>query len=672
MIKLKLTYFFFLLSLLSFSQNKSENIYNEIKVLRVKSQNEDFSNSKREQFALKAVSLSKKTNQDSTVILSSRNLAFLYLNIDEYEKYREVNYTNLKLSQKANDSLSLAVAQQNLGYYYDYNILNDSAYYYYYNSSKIFSSLNEKTRLAFVLSNMINIQEMEKDYVGAEANAIRALKLYNELPETENNLESQWTLYNILGVISGELNQYNEALNYHDKAIRIAEKMQEGVYNKLYSLNNKAEIYKLKEEYNTAISFYQSVIKTKGLFTYDPSFYASLINNIADARLLAKDKNLNAINLQLRRALKICDSINDKVVIPDININLSELHKVKGNSDSAFYYSNEALKLSKEIGDNKSTLKSLKLLSQNSKGEKGKKYLYDYIKLNDSLINKERAASNKFAKIRYETDEIKAENQVISRRNQWLLGILAGLLLTSFLVYTIITQRAKNRELQFVQKQQVANEEIYNLMLAQQDKVEEGRVQEKKRISEELHDGILSRLFGTRLSLDSINMVNTDEAVKTRSNYIKELQTIEQEIRKISHDLNQDFIANSGFIDIVETLIENQTKAYQLTYDFNTDDEIDWDELSNKNKIHLYRIVQETLQNIYKHAKAKHVKISFQLKKDVILVTISDDGSGFDVNKAKKGIGIKNINSRVAELNGKLHIDSQIGNGTTIAIEIPT
>ena len=103
-------------------------------------------------------------------------------------------------------------------------------------------------------------------------------------------------------------------------------------------------------------------------------------------------------------------------------------------------------------------------------------------------------------------------------------------------------------------------------MLAQQDKIDEGRTQEKKRISEELHDGILGRLFGTRLSLDSLNMLQTDDAIKNREVYIGELKTIEEEIRKISHDLNSDFVTGSSFIDIVKALIETQTNAYKLTY----------------------------------------------------------------------------------------------------------
>ena len=156
-----------------------------------------------------------------------------------------------------------------------------------------------------------------------------------------------------------------------------------------------------------------------------------------------------------------------------------------------------------------------------------------------------------------------------------------------------------------------------------------------------------------------------------RGEYISELKTIESDIRKISHDLSADFISESGFIDIIKTLIENQTSAYKLEFSFNHDSAIDWDQVSNKNKIHIYRMLQESMQNIYKHAKASLVKIGFEQKNNVILLSIQDDGVGFNTAKARKGIGLKNIDSRVKELKGKAEILSRKGEGTTIIITIP-
>src|SRR5690606_15905789 len=151
----------------------------------------------------------------------------------------------------------------------------------------------------------------------------------------------------------------------------------------------------------------------------------------------------------------------------------------------------------------------------------------------DSLLKHERSIRNKFTRIQYETDKIEEENIKIARERMWLLVTSIVLIISSFLIYIVITQRNKNRELKFIQKQQEANEEIYNLMLNQNESVEEARTLEKKRISQELHDGILGRLFGTRLSLDSLNMGTTTDAIKARSQYINELQAIEQDIRKV-------------------------------------------------------------------------------------------------------------------------------------------
>jgi len=292
--------------------------------------------------------------------------------------------------------------------------------------------------------------------------------------------------------------------------------------------------------------------------------------------------------------------------------------------------------------------------------------------LSDSLLRNERQARDKFTRIEFETDQIIAEKEQISKERLIFLLSSIGLLIAAILIYIIISQRAKNKQLRFNQLQQEANEEIYNLMLAQQNKIEEGRTVEKKRISKELHDGILGKLFGTRLSLDSLNMVNTPDAVKTREKYLNGLKNIEEEIRKISHDLSNDFVSDSNFVDIISALIETQTQAYNLKFSFENDASINWDDFPNKTKIHIYRMLQETLQNIYKHANANEVKISFKLKNNVILMSIEDDGDGFNVNKARKGIGLKNIDSRVSEIGGVAKVFSEINKGTKFEISIPT
>ncbi len=117
--------------------------------------------------------------------------------------------------------------------------------------------------------------------------------------------------------------------------------------------------------------------------------------------------------------------------------------------------------------------------------------------------------------------------------------------------------------------------------------------------------------------------------------------------------------------------MKTRSKAFNLKYELKKNDDIDWEDIPNKTKINLYRIIQESLQNIYKHADAKLVKINFELKDNFILLEITDDGIGFEINKVKKGIGLKNIASRVEDLGGDLDINSMRGKGTTILVLIP-
>lgn len=626
----------------------------------------------RFKFAQKAVNLSNQTKVDSIILRSNRILSTVYLFQGENEKFSSLNYKNLKLSKKLNDSLAIGIAHHNLGWYhYQVSMRNDSAYYYYSTAIKFYDLIGELSRQMQSLSNLASIQQIEKDYLASEENAVKALNLLDQLPKSEQNLDSAWILNNLLGIVSLALKNYDRSIDYHFKAIEVADQMDDGLLNRLSSQNNVAFVYKEKGDITTSLKLYNEVLANEKLFDLDPTFYALVSNNVAYTSFLNGDKDYDKLENMFRRAYKIADSLDDPITKLATTIDMGKFYKDQNKIDLALHYANETYDLSKLTSENDMRLEALKLLSELNPGDKGKKYLNEHIKLSDSLLQHERGIRNKFARVQYETDQIEQENERISTQRFWLLIVSGGLLVTVFLLYIIITQRAKNKQLQFERAQQQTNEEIYNLMLSQQDKVDEARAQEKKRISEEIHDGVLGRLFGTRLSLDSLNLADGKEAMQKRSAYIDDLKNIEQDIRKISHDLNTDFVAGSGFMDIVETLILGQTQAYQLTYEFYRSDDINWERISNKTKIHIYRILQETMQNIYKHAEAKHIKISFHLKNGVICLTIHDDGKGFVVNKSKKGIGLKNINSRVDEVQGTVQFDSAIDKGTTITIQIP-
>jgi len=630
--------------------------------------------SKRLIFSEKASRLAHFTNNDSIILKADRYLSYMLYNNSRYDDYLPLNQQNLKIAVKLKDTLAEALITQNLADYYYANEVSDSCYYYSVKGIKLFNYLNRPVKEAQVLRNLADIQETERDYIGSEENAILAIRLLDGVPKTPVIYEELWILNNLLAFNAQNLNNLPKAIEYHQKALDVSPKSSYPYLNKHFSLNNMADVYRVMGEYDKSLELLNLLLEDKTIIEEDLPFYGMILNNVAYTKYLGGDFVPSEIENKFREAYHIYDNIENAKSLEKAGVTVDMAKYFYGTNqlDSAYKYTSIGMQLSKELQANDRLLETYKLMTFLLEGEESKEYFELFTKLNDSLINNERSARNKFARIAFETDQLKEEKEQANRERLIFLVSSIALLVTLILLYVIITQRAKNKALAFERQQQEANEEIYNLMLAQQDKIKEGRTAEKKRISEELHDGILSRLFGTRFSLDSLNMNKDDDAIKKREQYIQELQSIEQEIRKISHDLNADFIGDSSFSDILETLVETQCAAYNLNYSFNMEDSIDWDEVNNKTKIHIYRMLQETMQNVYKHAEASRIQISFELKKNVILLTVLDNGKGFNTNKARKGIGLKNFDSRARNIGGKFEIISAPEKGTKVLISIPT
>ncbi|MBU3822011.1 sensor histidine kinase [Flavobacteriaceae bacterium XHP0103] len=678
---MKLRYFFLfsLLSLVSFAQKDTKPLIVDSVTHYLNYSNRNYLDiESRFKSAQRAKELSEAYRLDSLGLKSYLSLSTIYFDnvksTDQKIHYDRKSFLKnahaaLKLATRFNDSIALAQANKDLGYYY-FDVLVDSAYYYNNKAEKLYSSLNNNFYTAVVLLDIAMLQRTEEDFAGSEITTITAISLLDELDhQTDSVLRYKSYLYSNLGVVFKELEQYDEAIKYNFKAIELKKRLR-GNNEVLIDnqINNLANVYKNTKDYDLAIKYYNEILDKNNIKKERPDFYAMVLDNYANTLFLSKDfSQLPGLFLE---ALHICDSLGDSYKTIVINQHLAEYYNFKNHKDSAKYYAYKAEKISYPNYTNE-LLDTYLLLTEIESDSIALKYYDKHVKLSDSLLKKERSTRNKFARIQYETEQIEKENVQIAKERMWLLVVSIVLIIASFLVYVIINQRNKNKELKFIQQQQEANEEIYNLMLSQNESIEEARTLEKKRISQELHDGVLGRLFGARLSLDSLNMGTTPEAIHTRGEYISQLKTIEEDIRKVSHELNTDFVSGAGFVDIISTLVETQTNVYKLKYKLDNDGAINWDNVLNRTKIHIYRIVQETLHNIHKHANATAVKISFKLKKNVICLTINDNGSGFDVNKVKSGIGLKNMNSRIKEINGTLEISSTLNKGTTVKINIP-
>jgi len=657
---------------LSYSQSANENVLlDSVSSLINNSEKNDYTDLEQFNFLITANSLAEELKSDSILLITEKKIRGYYFNNQDITGYIKSNQKIKLLAEKLNDSSSLAHAYNALGYAYFLNDIKDSSYYYYSKAVKAFDHINADIDLSYSLGSLSKLQLDGKDYYGAGESAVKALRLLNDIEETNDIQDQKWILYNTLASISEALDDDEQSLEYYSEAYEVAQRMKNDFNNSIYTLNNIAFVKRKQEKYNEAIKIFNNILDNNNLYEEDPSFYALILENLAFTNFLNSSSQKNEIIKMFERSYTIADSINDDITKMGTAISMAKFYIGIDENQNALNKVKIAYNLAKNLESNEIRLESLLLLSKLNEDKESEKYLNEYIKVADSLLKVERGVRNKHARIELQTDQLEAENKQISKENVYLLILSIGLLLTAILIYVVISQRAKNRKLKLIQVQQKANEDIYNLMLGQQDKVDEARAKEKTRVSEELHDGVLGRLFGTRLSLDSINFKDGKEAMMTRAKYIGELKTIEEDIRKISHELNTDFVLGSGYMDIVTELIENQGQAYGIQNEFNYTDDISWDLVTNKTKINIYRIIQESMQNIYKHANANTIKISISLEKDVICLDIMDDGDGFDTAKNRKGIGLKNMTSRVEDINGSIDFTSQSGNGTTVNVKIP-
>lgn len=666
--------FFYLLSffLVNCNQAKKEDEDNIIQSDSLSyffemANNDSITLEKRKWYTKKAVIVISKKNNDSLRRVNYFKVANRYYNMNEMEDYKKTSFLLIKNSIEARDTISLL---KSYGYVSDYYIsknISDSAYIYNFELQKLYTLLKDDVNVAKCLLNKAILQHNEGDFLGCERTVFTALKRLR----TTNNYEMRYEAYNYLGIVYAELAEYKLSKEYYERALQIVDMGRIPIEYQLKAttLNNLGILYRNQNNDKESLKYFKRAIDEKNLFEDMPNIYAMVKDNLAYSEFkLGNHKNLPELFFE---ALKVRDSLN---IIPGIiinNIHLSEFYASKNDTLKAIQHGLQAYVVAKDNNEVRDVLLALKQLS-NVEPKKALQYSAEYYKINDSLQLAERRIKNKFSRIEYETEELVLEKEKLVEQRKTLIYIGLGIILLGVFIYVIRSQAARNRELKLLQEQQKANEEIYQLMLHQQDKIEEVRQLEKKRIAQDLHDGILGKLFGTRLSLGKLNTENTKAAEESRNNYIEELKTIEQEIREISHDLNSEKTAIfNNFVLMVANFIENQRTVCKAKVNFSMDPLIDWNGIDNMAKINFYRILQEAFQNINKYAEAQNVFVTFAQNNSKVELKVQDDGTGFNYLKKKKGIGLSNMETRIKSSGGTMKVMAEIGEGALLIFELP-
>ncbi|WP_456461386.1 sensor histidine kinase [Reichenbachiella sp.] len=248
-----------------------------------------------------------------------------------------------------------------------------------------------------------------------------------------------------------------------------------------------------------------------------------------------------------------------------------------------------------------------------------------------------------------------------------VLGTSGMLLLTTAIVLFIYLYQRK------LIKRKLEYQEIEDLLKKQELKsaynILEGQDRAYKQVAEELHDNLGSMLVTLNMLSDTLPKKTDPESLKNLAAKISEIAAQATEAtRKISHSLHSGLLKHFGLTAAINELIDalNEAHTIQVTSHIDLGEEMD-----SQTNVQVYRIIQELVNNTLKHAKANNINIDLSVTGDHLTLIFEDDGVGFDANQEEKGLGLKNLRSRVDRMDGHLTIESNKGKGATTIIELP-
>jgi two-component system NarL family sensor kinase len=267
--------------------------------------------------------------------------------------------------------------------------------------------------------------------------------------------------------------------------------------------------------------------------------------------------------------------------------------------------------------------------------------------------------------LKNENKLLKQELDLIKSQKEKQLYFIAslGLILVSLGIWYFFRQRQKikNKEIIALCKQQ----DIANL-----EALIDGEENERKRIAQELHDGLNGDLSAIKYRLSTLEDAGLSKI--DTENLNKVIDMIDEscaQVRSISHNLMPSSILEYGLIETVrEYCIKiNTSDTFKIDFQFFGN----YIALSKKTETVIYRIIQELVTNILKHSKATEALIQFNYREDELFITVEDNGIGFDKNAISSGIGHKNIKTRIDFLNAQLDVESSsAGTSYTISIDL--
>lgn len=581
------------------------------------------------------------------------------------------SYALQALRYKENDSL-LAETHNQIGRFYFFTGVLDSAEYHFKETRNLLAQLSDSSKLAVVSISLGAIQLRKGDYKATVNTLTQAAKYF------ESNLDelNAAKCYSNIASAFAELDNYPKAIEYSEKSLVIFNRLKQTQYQ-LITLPNLATQYFKIGDTAKAIA-YNSDAERLAKKLGDKRSLSIIYNNLGSL-YLKKDpkraKNYLLETIELKKAL----NLNNGIEVAKSNLGFLMLEE--GNYIGAIE-NLEAAKLKikgkqqvlvfEHLASAYEGIGNMKLALESARNAKS---------LNDSIMNSENQKAIVEIQTQYETE--KKENKILALSNEnlqvdfkrkqnrnFLFASLGLLLLTLTLAY--LGYKGNRRKRIIAQQQLTINRQKFEQQIKQQelngiDAIVDAQEKERAKMAADLHDHLGSKIAALKLLVESQPETATPESYRDKiTNMIDDTY---QAVRAMSRNKNFGAVINKGLIPSTQYIANqiNQTGVIQVTVNAIGITQ----RLENSKEIQLFRMIQELLTNIIKHAEAKEATVQFTEDQNQLIIMVEDDGLGFEPDKNFDGMGLANLKKRINRINGSLNIDSSPGNGTTVIINVP-
>ena len=472
-------------------------------------------------------------------------------------------------------------------------------------------------------------------------------------------------------------NNMEAALSYERKGIELIRQYGRQEQIAIALLNIGFSYYDLKK-YDSALHFYDEA---------EPYFDSIDLKigkayNIGNKGLVHwKMGKIDMAEKSLLAAIEILKEVGDDWAMTDYHNNLGLMYFENGEFDKSYRQAARAYELGSLLSSNDLLIDAIGLLSKHSErsGDYEKAFAYQkrYMALKESISNDEKTREIANIRTKYEVDLRESEIDLLEKKqkiSQIYILVAIVLLMLAVVLILFFIQRAKNQRLETINERRHYANSIKDLFINQENKALESMVQgrdnERKRLALELHNHFGSLLATIKVNINAIDE-NQIPNYETLSTLVDQACT---DMRSISHSLNMGVSENFGLIPALRELIDHIQDSGHLKVEF----EASMCEglLTSEYEIIIYRIVQELVSNVLKHAEASKITILLTCYEDegILNILVHDNGKGFDVKQIetqKGGIGLNSLKNLTEKYEGEINFDSHSAGGTTVTIDLP-